>query len=112
MVIELVEAVGPIAQIIELEIEAALGREARDRRRLGRYGQPGADFLKLGVEAGNDRRGFVFRTGTFIKGLQTKEEHTLIRARTVEAVAADHGGRNNIGLTLEHLGNLLTRLLG
>ena len=65
-VIELVEAVGPIAEVIELEVETALGREAGDRRWLGCHGQAGTDCLQFGVEAGHDRRGLVLSSRAFI----------------------------------------------
>ena len=89
-VIELVEAIGPIAEVIELEVETALGRETRDRWWLGRHRQTGTDFLQLGVKASHNRRGLVLSSGAFFQGLETKEEHPLIRTRAVKAVATNH----------------------
>ena len=89
-VIELVKAVGPIAEVIELEVETALGRETGDRRWLGCHGQAGTDCLQLGVKASHNRRGLVLGSGAFFQGLETKEEHPLIRAGTVKAVATNH----------------------
>ena len=52
--IKLVEAVGTVAEVVELEIETTLGREAWNRRGLGCNHQATADFGELGIEPSNN----------------------------------------------------------
>ena len=88
-----------------------MGGEAWDRGGLGRDGKTTADFGKFGVEPIHNRWSFLIGATALLEGLQAEEEDTLIGAGTVEAVAADHRSRHDVGFPLEHLGHLQAGLL-
>ena len=83
--IELTKGIGPIAEVVELEIEATLGREARNGWGLGSHRQASTQLFKLGVEPPHNGWGLVLRARALLEGFQAKEKQTLVWAGTVKS---------------------------
>ena len=99
--IELVEAVGPVAVIVELEIEAPLGREAGNGRGLPHLGESLTERRQSGVEALGDRKRAVGGTLAFLQRFQADQDRALVRTGAIESVAADDRGFAHVGLLLD-----------
>ena len=79
---------------------------------MGSNSKSTAELRQLGIEAIDNGRSLLIRTAALRQWLEAKEEHALIRAGAVEAIATDDVGGSDIGLALENFGDLKACLFG
>ena len=101
-IIQLVEAIGAVAFVVELEIEAPLARKPRHRRRRARHRHAAAQGRETTVQALDDRRRLGAAPPPLLQRLEAVEEHPLIRAGAVEAIAAHHRCGDDLLLLRQH----------
>ena len=83
--IEIGGAVAAVAEVVELEREAALGAEAGHRRRRLGHHQGTGNLMELLVQPGNDLLGRLPLAAALIDRLQAEEEDALVERPAVEA---------------------------